>query len=57
MNEYYWIGWILLGIVIGWITKSPWFLKEYKKWEDENRRIRKWIDKQDSEKEKGPEGP
>lgn len=35
------------GVVIGWLTKPPWFSKEYRKWEEENARIRKWIIKQE----------
>ena len=48
MEEYMWIVWLIVGVGIGWLTKVPWFLKEYKKWEDENRRIRQWIEKQDA---------
>ena len=32
------------GIFVGWLTKIPWFLKHYRRWERENKSVRKWID-------------
>ncbi len=43
--EYMHIAIFALGILIGWLSKAPWFLREYKKWEEENKRIKKWMEK------------
>lgn len=48
--EDYKLLYFLAGVVIGWLTKAPWFLKEYKKWEEETRRIHKWMEHQEWKK-------
>lgn len=43
------VGFLLFGVVIGWVTKIPLFLKLYREWEEERLAIRKWMEVQDKE--------
>ena len=36
-------GWLIVGIVFGWVTKIPIFLRQYKAWKIERDAIRKWM--------------
>lgn len=37
---------LISGILIGWITKIPIFLKHYREWETTRDQIIKWMDSQ-----------
>jgi len=39
-------GWLFVGLLLGWITKIPIFLKHYQAWENERRTIRAWMERQ-----------
>lgn len=45
------IGWLAVGVLLGWITKIPVFLKAYKDCERNHEQMRKWIDSLDKEAE------
>lgn len=40
------LGWMTVGILLGWLTKIPIFLKHYRDWENERDRIRAWMKRQ-----------